>query len=112
MPIYRTILDKLLMSLHRERKVVVHLYYSFQLRLLAVAWHCDKLESAMFLKFRNRIFAFLAHPVGNQLAIRARIMHICCGLAFLPVSVAFNRRCIVFLVKIIFAKTKLAYWSF
>jgi len=62
------------MSLHRARNVVVHLYYSFQLRPLAVAWQNDKLESANFLKFRNHIFGvFLALPVGKHA--------ICCGLA-------------------------------
>jgi len=54
------------MSLHRARNVVVHLYYSFQLCPLAVAWQSDKLESANFLKFCNHIFAFLVHPVGKQ----------------------------------------------
>jgi len=43
------------MSLPRTGNVVVHLYYSFQLRSLAVALQSVKLESANFLKFRNRL---------------------------------------------------------
>jgi len=36
----------------------VHLYYSFQLCSLAVAWQSVKLERANFLKFRNGIGVF------------------------------------------------------
>jgi len=67
------------MSLHRTRNAVVHLYYSFQLRPQAVAWQSDKLESANFLKYRNRIFCVFEHPVGKQLAI-------CAGLYKFAVS--------------------------
>jgi len=55
------------MSLHTARNVIVHLYNSFQLRLLAVVSISVQLESANFLKICNCIFAFLAHPVGKQL---------------------------------------------
>jgi len=84
------------MSLHRARNVVVHLCYSFHLCPVAVAWQSDKHESANFLKFCKRIFAFLAHPVGKQLAIRAGL----CNLLFLPVYIAFDWRCFVFLVSL------------
>jgi len=46
------------MSLHRARNVVVHLYYSFQLRPLVVAWQIVKVKSANFLKFHPHIFRF------------------------------------------------------
>jgi len=40
----------------------------------------DKLESANFLKFRNFIFlAFLVHPAGKHLAIRAELWKFAAG---------------------------------
>jgi len=87
------------LSLHKARNVVIHLYYSFQLRPLAVAWQSDKLKSANFLKFRNRIFVFfLAHAIGMQLVIHAGLYKFAEGSPFLSVCIAFDRRCIVFLV--------------
>jgi len=55
-------------------------------------------QSANFLKFRNRIFlAFLAHPVGKQLAICARLCNLLRASLFYQFA-AFDRQCIVFLV--------------
>jgi len=46
-----------------------------------VAWQSVRLESANLLKLRNRIFfAFLAHPVGKQLAICAGLCKFAAGL--------------------------------
>jgi len=61
------ILRKFLIPLHRAKNVVVHLYYSFQLCPLAVAWQSERLKVQIFWNFTIVVFAFLAHPVGKQI---------------------------------------------
>jgi len=61
------------------KNVVVHLYYSFQLRPLVVAWQSDKLESVNYPKFPVIFFAFLVHLVGKQLAINAGLCKFTAG---------------------------------
>jgi len=68
------------MSLLTASNIVVHLYYSFQLRPLAVVWQSVKLENANFLKILNHVFLlFLAHPIKKQLAICARLRKFAVG---------------------------------
>jgi len=65
------------MSLHRARNVVVHLYYSFELCSLAVAWQSEKVRIANFLNLFSNIFCFfLVHPLGKQLAICTRLCNL------------------------------------
>jgi len=54
--IQHKILGKVFMPLHNVRNAVVHLYYSFQLRSLAVAWQSDKLEGANFSEISQSYF--------------------------------------------------------
>jgi len=57
-----------------------------------LAWQSDKLESANFLKFHTHIFWRFLY------GICAGLCKFAAGYRFLPVCIAFDWRCIAFLV--------------
>jgi len=60
--------------------VVVQIYYSFQLHLLAVVWQSVELKICEFSEILQSYFwRFLAHPVGKQLTTCAGLCQFAAG---------------------------------